>query len=201
MPQEALVDAVKEVLAHSPFVGEGHRQVWARLRRQGIFVSRKRVLRVMRENGLLASTRRIHCHSDGRHDGLKASNRRYLEFISSFDDPTKGVKNLAKVTRNVEVANRNYKGLNFFSNEDLDLLNVLAKGEYNIYGLRNQLIRQHLPWSTGKVSRMLKRLRVHGLIKKVGGAYKYYLTKLGKQVIATGLYLKEMLIVPQLASV
>ena len=132
---------------------------------------------------------------------LKASNRRYLEFISSFDDPTKGVKNLAKVTRNVEVANRNYKGLNFFSNEDLDLLNVLAKGEYNIYGLRNQLIRQHLPWSTGKVSRMLKRLRVHGLIKKVGGAYKYYLTKLGKQVIATGLYLKEMFIVPQLASV
>jgi len=132
---------------------------------------------------------------------LKASNRRYLEFISSFDDPTNGVKNLAKVTRNVQVANRNYKGLNFFSSEDLDLLQVLVKGEYNIYGLRNQLIRQHLPWSTGKVSRILKRLRVHGLIKKIGGCYKYYLTKLGKQVITTGLYLKEMLIVPQLASI
>ena len=49
------------------------------------------------------------------------------------------------------------------------------------------------------MSRTLKRLRVHGLIKKVGGTYKYYLTKLGKQVIATGLYLKEMLVVPQLA--
>jgi len=131
---------------------------------------------------------------------LKASNRRYLEFISSFDDPTKGIKNLNKVTRNVEMANRNYKGLNFFSNEDLDLLHVLAKGEYNIYGLRNQFIRQHLPWNAGKVSRILKRLRVHGLIKKITGTYKYYLTKLGKQVIVTGLYLKEMLIVPQLAS-
>ncbi len=76
---------------------------------------------------------------------------------------------------------------------------MLAKGEYIIYGLRNQFIRQHLPWSAGKVSRILKRLRVHGLIKKVGGTYKYYLTKLGKQVIATGLFLKEMLIVPQLA--
>ena len=130
---------------------------------------------------------------------LKASNRRYLEFISSFDDPTKGVKNLNKVTRNVEVDSRNYKGLNFFNSEDLDLLHALAKGEYNIYGLRNHFIRQHLPWSSGKVSRILKRLRVHGLIKKVGGTYKYYLTKLGKQVIATGLYLKEMLIIPQLA--
>jgi DNA-binding HxlR family transcriptional regulator len=51
------------------------------------------------------------------------------------------------------------------------------------------------------VSRALKRLRVHGLIKKVGGTYKYYLTKLGKKAIVTGLYLKEMFIVPQLASI
>jgi len=132
---------------------------------------------------------------------LRAANRRYLEFISSFDDPTEGIKNLNKVTQNVEVANRNYKGFNFFSHEDLDLLLVLSKGEYNINGLRNQYIRQHLPWSPGKVSRILKRLRVHGLIKKVGGTYKYYLTKLGKKVIITGLYLKEMFIIPQLASI
>jgi hypothetical protein len=44
-----------------------------------------------------------------------------------------------------------------------------VKGELNINGIRNQYIRQHLPWNSGKVSRMLKRLRVHGLIKKVGG--------------------------------
>ncbi len=132
---------------------------------------------------------------------LKAANRRYLEFISHFDDPTKGVKHLNKVSGDVAAGKRNYRGLNFFNSEDLDLLHVLVRGEYNIYGLRNQLIRQHLPWSSAKVSRTLKRLRVHGLIKKVGGTYKYYLTKLGKQVIATGLYLKEMLIVPQLATV
>ncbi len=132
---------------------------------------------------------------------LKAVNRRYLEFISTFDDPTKGIRNLNKVTRDVEVENRNYKGLNFFSTVDLELLHVLSKGELNINGLRNQYIRQHLPWSPGKVSRTLKRLRVHGLIKKVSGTYKYYLTKLGKKAITTGLYLKEMVIIPQLASV
>jgi DNA-binding MarR family transcriptional regulator len=132
---------------------------------------------------------------------LKAANRRYLEFISTFDDPTSGVKNLNKVTQDVEKANRNYKGFNFFNNDDLNLLLALTKGQLNINGIRNQYIRQHLPWSTGKVSRMLKRLRVHGLIKKVGGTYKYYLTKLGKKAITAGLYLKEMFIVPQLANI
>jgi len=132
---------------------------------------------------------------------LKAVNRRYLEFISTFDDPTSGVKNLNKVTQDVAVENQNYKGFNFFSNQDLGLLIVLSKGELNINGLRNQYIRQHLPWNAGKVSRMLNRLRVHGLIKKISGTYKYYLTKLGKKAITTGLYLKEMFIIPQLASI
>ena len=36
--------------------------------------------------------------------------------------------------------------------------------------------------SSGQVSRLLKRLPVHGLIKKVGHTYKYYLTQFGKAV-------------------
>jgi hypothetical protein len=38
----------------------------------------------------------------------------------------------------------------------------------------------------------MKRLRTHGLIKKIGRTYKYYLTGLGKQVIALGLKLKNL---------
>jgi len=45
----------------------------------------------------------------------------------------------------------------------------------------------------------LKRLRLHGLVKKVGHTYRYYLTLLGKQVIASGLKLKNMVLIPQLA--
>jgi hypothetical protein len=45
----------------------------------------------------------------------------------------------------------------------------------------------------------MKRLRVHGLIKKVGRTYKYYLTALGKQVITLGLKLKELYIIPALS--
>ena len=55
---EALLVAIEADLEASPWEGEGHRKVWARLRVcRGIRVSRKRVLRVMRENNLLSPHR------------------------------------------------------------------------------------------------------------------------------------------------
>ena len=54
MPDAALVEAIRAVLCGSPFHGEGHRKVWARLRMAGVRTSKRRVLRLMREHGLLA---------------------------------------------------------------------------------------------------------------------------------------------------
>ena len=54
-----LLTAIHADLDASPFTGEGHRKVWARLRIvSGIRVSRSRVLRLMRENALLSPHRR-----------------------------------------------------------------------------------------------------------------------------------------------
>jgi putative transposase len=55
---DALLAAIEDDLARSPWTGEGHRKVWARLRViDGIRVSRKRVLRLMREHALLSPHR------------------------------------------------------------------------------------------------------------------------------------------------
>jgi putative transposase len=55
---EDLLVAIRADLARSPWTGEGHRKVWARLRAMdGIQVSRKRVLRLMREHSLLSPHR------------------------------------------------------------------------------------------------------------------------------------------------
>ena len=55
---EDLLAAIQTDLARSPWTGEGHRKVWARLRAMdGIRVSRKRVLRLMREHSLLSPYR------------------------------------------------------------------------------------------------------------------------------------------------
>jgi transposase InsO family protein len=54
-----LLVAIRADLAASPFVGEGHRKVWARLRLAGVRVARKRLCRLMRENGLLSPHRTL----------------------------------------------------------------------------------------------------------------------------------------------
>ena len=53
----------------SPFHGEGHRKVWARLRVAGVRTSKRRVLRLMRENDLLAPSRVGAPRGPRNHDG------------------------------------------------------------------------------------------------------------------------------------
>jgi putative transposase len=65
---EVLLAAIRADLQRSPWTGEGHRKVWARLRAMdGIRVSRKRVLRLMREHALL-SPHRARPRPEAAHD-------------------------------------------------------------------------------------------------------------------------------------
>jgi len=131
---------------------------------------------------------------------LAAANRRYLEFLSTIEDPRAGAERLDKLSRTVREQDRAYRGFNFFDPGDQSLFESLARGEYNISGFQSKALRLQLAQMTsGQMSRLLKRLRLHGLIKKIGRTYKYYLTPFGKQAIATGLKLKELVILPQLA--
>ena len=69
MPDPALLAVIRAVLADSPFHGEGHRKVWARLRVRGVRTSKRRVLRLMRENDLLAPSRVGSARGPRNHDG------------------------------------------------------------------------------------------------------------------------------------
>jgi putative transposase len=66
---DALVVEIRRTIVESPFVGEGHRKVWAQLRARDIRSSLRRVLRLMRENQLLAPTRVGRAHGPAAHDG------------------------------------------------------------------------------------------------------------------------------------
>jgi hypothetical protein len=131
----------------------------------------------------------------------QAANRRYREFLSAIDDPRNGIDRLNRITRPVHEEARSYRGFNFFDPQDEALLLALARGEFTISGVQNKALRDRFPqYSSGQMSRILRRLRTHGLIKKATHCYKYYLTVLGKQVIALGLKLKELVIIPELAA-
>jgi len=131
---------------------------------------------------------------------LQAANRRYLEFLSAIEDPRAGRDKLDKLSQAVEQEGRRYSGFNLFDPDDENLLCSIVRGEFNISGLHNKTLRRHLPeLNSGQVSRLIKRLRTHGLVKKVGHTYKYYATTFGKQVVAAALKLRELVIIPQLA--
>lgn len=66
----ALLAQIRVVIAESPFHGEGHRKIWARLRTlKGVRTSMRRVLRVMREAELLAPARQPAPVIDRPHEG------------------------------------------------------------------------------------------------------------------------------------
>ena len=72
---DRLVAAIRRALADSPFHGEGYRKVWARLRFAGLRTSKRRVLRLMREHGLLAPQRPGRAHGPKAHDGTIRTDR------------------------------------------------------------------------------------------------------------------------------
>ncbi len=131
---------------------------------------------------------------------LSAANRRYLAFLSDLADPSAGVRQVAHLAEPTRLDARSYRGFNLCSADDLALFVALARGEWQISGFRNATLRRVLPTYSGpQLSRVLKRLHAHGLIKKVGRTYKYYLTHAGQQVVVTALKLRELVVIPSLA--
>jgi hypothetical protein len=126
---------------------------------------------------------------------MLAANTRYLAFISAIKDNVVGKKKLFKITTSKVEKNRKYKGFNFFDKADQDVLLHLTSGEFNISGFRSKDLKKRFKnYSAFKISRILKRLRVIGLIKRTGKTYKYYLTTLGNEAIITALKLKNIVI-------
>lgn len=132
---------------------------------------------------------------------LRAATRRYLEFLSEIATPEVGVQRLNRLTQTqVEKAHR-YKGFNLLAEGDAAILRILLRGEFTISGLTARALHRLLPEKTrGQITRLIKRLRVHHLLKKVGRRYKYYLTDLGRQVAAMALKLRELYVIPSLAA-
>ncbi len=70
-----VVEGIRTVLATCPFHGEGYRKVRARLGHRGIAVGGKRVLRLMRQHGLLAPRRLGPPNGNPAHDGTITTDR------------------------------------------------------------------------------------------------------------------------------
>ena len=72
---QRIADLLRDVEERQGWRGEGYRKVWARLRAAGTRVGRRRVLRLMREHGLLAPSRAGAARGPRVHDGTIVAER------------------------------------------------------------------------------------------------------------------------------
>jgi hypothetical protein len=131
---------------------------------------------------------------------LFGCNRRYLEHLSALDDSSGGVRALDRVTRPRVIDDKTVKGINFFDPTDKALLQALQDPRVNIAGIRRgdpiPVLDQLSP---NRLSRQLRRLRDIGVIKRVRGTYRYYLTRLGRAATAALCRVTESIIIPAMA--
>lgn len=126
----------------------------------------------------------------------QAANERYLDALASVDTATP----LGTLTRDVCQATTwhggRVRGLRPFVEEDRRLFQAVSRGEYALTGFRNGDLQAHLfdgPAPTdardrrrrsARVTRQLRMLRAHGLIKKLGRSRRYSVTPKGRDLMA-----------------
>jgi len=132
---------------------------------------------------------------------MNAANTRYLAYMAAIDNPDAGLKDIDKMSGPARDQGRSFRGFNLFQKQDYRLFLTLGRGEWSISGFRAADLRAYMPdLSPSQSSYLLKRLRTHGLIKKVGRRYKYYLTKFGRRVLAASLKIREYFVLPALCA-
>ena len=122
----------------------------------------------------------------------KAINMRYINALPIPAEKEKAIKKLEAVSNRKEVNNRIYTGFNLFNKDDIKLFNILADASLIINGFDNKILRSRYfkdeedfnsQKIRNKTTRLIDKLRKHGIIKKVGSASKYYITESGREML------------------
>lgn len=120
-------------------------------------------------------------------------NDRYLEALASLDSAIPLKQLVASVCQPTRWKGRNVRPLQPWSVVDQELLAVISRGEYVLQGFRNRDLVAHLYPKAGgdrvqqrrasaRVTRHLRLLRAHGLIRKISGTHRYRLTRQGREI-------------------
>jgi hypothetical protein len=123
----------------------------------------------------------------------RKATERYLDAFASVDDDTTLDELLTRWAAPTRWHGRRVRALRPLS-DDRRLLDTLSRGEFTINGLRNrdlQAVFFHTPAATPRearrrsawVSRRLRLLRAHGLLRKVSGTHRYHVTHTGRRAL------------------
>jgi hypothetical protein len=133
----------------------------------------------------------------------RAANERYLEALAVVGQPAPTSRILDPVSKRKIHKGRSYRALRPISPEDTRLFRIVIRGPFLLQGFRNADLRRELMpeaendpvqrrKASARMSRLLRLLRSHGLIRKISGTRYYRITKKGNHVITTSLRLREI---------
>jgi hypothetical protein len=126
----------------------------------------------------------------------QAANERYLDALANVDDETTLADIFDQVAKPTTWHGRRVRAIHIGAKEDVELLEVVARGEFATNGFRNRDLRRRLEppsrnaskvelrRASARVSRKLRMLRAHGLIQKVPRSHLYRLTTRGQLLTA-----------------
>ena len=121
----------------------------------------------------------------------QASNARYLGSMATVEQTTTVGECLTPLCVRAKRDKLSARALRPFDPDDMQLLAAVSHGEFTINGFRNHDIRELLfgpddakdaatkRRRSGQITRKLRMLRAHGLIKKVPKTHRYQLTAKG----------------------
>jgi len=129
-----------------------------------------------------------------RADVSQAANERYIEAIAAVEARSPMRNLVSEILLPTHLNGHRVRALNPWKNDDVSLMEIVMRGEFAINGFRNRDVRTLFlkpPRSEGerrqqsaKVSRMLRILRAHGLIRKVPKTHRYQVTSKGRTIIS-----------------
>ena len=123
----------------------------------------------------------------------QACNERYLDALASLSTEQPLADLLTPVCRPRQWKGGRVRALQPWSPEDRSLLQAINRGEFALNGIRNRDLAAILfPRSlnspeekrraSGRITRKLRLLRAHGILRKVPRTHRYVLTKRGRQI-------------------
>lgn len=131
----------------------------------------------------------------------RAANRRYLDALAVVNDPTPAQKQIQALAEPVRREGRSYRGFNPADAKDIRLFAAVMGGGHLLSGFSNRDVRPHLfppkrdkvesRRQAARVSRLLKRLHVHGLIAKIQRSRRWRVTAKGHALMSTLLLLHD----------
>lgn len=124
-----------------------------------------------------------------RGDASQSINNRFLESVSAVTHAEPLQTTIDPLCRPTKLKGRRVRALSPFQPEDARLLSAVSRSEFMLHGFRNQDLRTLLfdgeqaltqKQQAGKVTRLLRILRAHGVIRKVRKSHRYQVTTTGR---------------------